>query len=253
MRIVVQGEEVDRQVVVLADAAALAHEAAGRILEQAELAVASRGRFSLVLSGGSTPAGAYGLLAEEPYRSQVPWDSVHLFWGDERCVPPEDERSNYWLARQAFISRVPIPPDSVHRIRGELAPKAAAQAYRRELEDFFCGPLPRFDLVLLGLGSDGHTASLFPGSDALDALADVAVAVEAEYEDRPVQRVSLTLPAINAARQALVLVSGAAKAKIVARVLGSRGGALPAEQVSLTAGQLIWLLDEDAASQLSGG
>ncbi len=253
MRLLEHIEGMDRQVVVLPDAAALAREAAGRILGQAQQAVLSRGRFSLVLSGGSTPGSLYRLLGDEPRRSQVPWDSVHLFWGDERCVPPDDESSNYWLAWQALISRVPIPPDNVHRIRGELAPKAAARAYRREMEDFFCGPLPRFDLVLLGLGSDGHTASLFPGSGALDAQAEVAVAVEAQYEGRPTQRVTLTLPAINTARQALFLVSGAAKAEIVARVLGSRGGALPAGQVRPAAGELIWLLDEDAASQMAEG
>lgn len=248
MRVLVQREGIDRQVVVVPDAAALAQEAAGRFFEQARAAVRSRGRFSVALSGGSTPEGAYRLLARDPYRSQVPWDRVHLFWGDERCVPPDDPGSNYWLADRALISQVPIPAENVHRIPGELAPEAAARAYQREMED-----LPRLDLVLLGLGSDGHTASLFPGSDALETVTDVAVAVEAEYEGRPVQRVTLTLPAINAARQVLFLVSGESKAQIVARVLGSRGGSLPAERVCLTAGELIWLLDEAAAGGLAEG
>jgi 6-phosphogluconolactonase len=257
MRIVVQREGMDRQVIVLPDAAALAQEAAGRFFEQARQAVGSRGRFSIALSGGSTPEGTYRLLAREPYQSQVPWDGVHLFWGDERCVPPEDAASNYHMAHQALISHVPIPAENVHRIRGELSPQAAARAYRREMEDFFCGPLPRFDLVLLGLGGDGHTASLFPGSDALEAVDKMALAVEAEYEDRPARRVTLTLPAINAARQALFLVSGEAKAGIVAQVLGtrtvlgSRAGSLPAERVCPTAGELTWLLDEAAASGLA--
>jgi 6-phosphogluconolactonase len=253
MRIVVQREGVDRQVVVLPDLATLSKEAAGRIVEQAREAVASRGRFTLALSGGSTPEGTYRLLAQEPYRSQVPWDGVHLFWGDERCVAPDDAGSNYRLVRQALTEQVPIAPENVHRIRGELPPQAAARAYRREMEEFFCGPLPRFDLVLLGLGSDGHTASLFPGSDALQATSDMAVAVEAQYAGRPTRRVTLTLPAINAARQALFLVSGEDKAEIVAQVLGHRQGSLPAELVCPTAGELVWLLDEAAASRLAEG
>ncbi|MEJ2207506.1 MAG: 6-phosphogluconolactonase [Anaerolineae bacterium] len=251
MRVLVQREGIDRQVVVVPDAAALAQEAAGRFFEQARAAVESHGRFSVALSGGSTPEGTYRLLASEPYRDQIPWDRVHLFWGDERCVPPDDPGSNYRLADQVLISRVPIPAGNVHRMPGELAPEAAARAYRRELEEFFCGPVPRLDLVLLGLGSDGHTASLFPGADALEEVTDMVVAVEADYEGRPAQRVTLTLPAINAARQVLFLVSGESKAGIVAQVLGSRTGPLPAERVCPTAGDVTWLLDEAAVSELA--
>lgn len=259
MRIIVQREGVDRQVVVVSDAATLAQEAAGRIFEQARAAVESRGRFSVALSGGSTSEGTYRLLAREPYRGQIPWARVHLFWGDERNVPPGDAGSNYRMADQVLISQVPIPAGNVHRIPGELPPEAAARAYRRELEDFFCGPVPRLDLVLLGLGSDGHTASLFPGAEALEATTDMVLPVEADYEGRPAQRVTLTLPAINAARQALFLVSGESKAGIVAQVLGNMPGStpgsdtgpLPAERVCPTAGELVWLLDEDAASGLA--
>jgi 6-phosphogluconolactonase len=253
MRNIVQREGIDRYVAVLPDLATLSQEAAGRIAEQAREAVASRGRFTVALSGGSTPEGTYRLLAQEPYRSQVPWDGVHLFWSDERCVPPDDAGSNYGLAHQAFIEKVPLPPENVHRIRGELPPQAAAVATRRDMEDFFCGPVPRFDLVLLGLGNDGHTASLFPGSDALEPTHNMAVAVEAQYEGRPAQRVTLTLPAINAARQVLFLVSGEDKAEVVARVLYGGEGSLPAEKVRPTAGELVWLLDEAAASQLAEG
>ena len=257
MRVIVQREGMDRQVIVVPDAAALAREAAGRILEQARAAVESRGRFSLALSGGSTPGGTYRLLAQEPYRDRLPWDRVHLFWGDERCVPPDDPGSNYHLADQILISQVPIPAENVHRFQGELSPEEAARAYRRELEDFFCGPVPRLDLVLLGLGGDGHTASLFPGADALENVTDTVLTVEANYEGRPAQRVTLTLPAINAARQVLFLVSGESKAPIVAQVLGARTvpgshtGPLPAERVCPTAGELVWLLDEAAASGLT--
>jgi 6-phosphogluconolactonase len=242
---------MDRQVIVVPDAETLAQEAAGRFSEEARAAVESRGRFSVALSGGSTPEGTYRLLGREPYRDRVPWDRVHLFWGDERCVPPDDPGSNYHMADQTLIAHVPIPAENVHRMPGELAPEAAARAYRRELEDFFCGPLPRLDLVLLGLGSDGHTASLFPGAESLEALSDTVLAVEADYEGRPARRVTLTLPAINAARQVLFLVSGESKAEIVARVLGTRTGDLPAERVCPIAGELVWLLDEPAAGALA--
>ena len=253
MRVVIQTEGADRQVVVLPDLVVLSQEAASRLCEQAREAVLSRGRFTVALSGGATPEGTYRLLAREPYRSQVPWDGVHLFWGDERCVAPDEAGSNYRLVNQILIEQVPIPPENVHRIRGELTPQAATLAYRREMEDFFCGPVPRFDLVLLGLGRDGHTASLFPGSDALQATGDMAITVEADYAGRPAQRVTLTLPAINASRQALFLVSGEDKAEIVAEVLGSRGGSLPAGRVRPTAGELVWLLDEAAAGRLAPG
>jgi 6-phosphogluconolactonase len=240
----------DAEIVVVSDPEMLAREAAQRLVVMAQEAAASRGRFSVALSGGSTPGALYRLLVEEPYREQVPWEQVHLFWGDERCVPPHDPGSNYRLVNETLIARVPIPPDNIHRIRGELEPEAAAQDYVRVMGDFFCGPQTRLDLVLLGLGSDGHTASLFPGSTALEQKERLAVAVEAHYEDRPAHRVTLTLPAINAARQVQFLVSGSAKASIVQAVLQGPNRRLPAQQVSPTAGQLTWLLDVEAAGQL---
>jgi 6-phosphogluconolactonase len=191
-------------------------------------------------------------LAEEPYREQMPWDAHHLFWGDERCVPPDNPGSNYRLAYEALLSRVPIPPDHVHRVLGELEPQAAARAYERTLADFFCGPHARFDLILLGLGSDGHTASLFPGSAALENRDRLALAVEAFYQDRPAHRVTLGLAALNAARQILFLVTGRDKAGIVQSTLEGSEGLLPAQRVRPLAGQLTWLLDAEAASQLSG-
>jgi 6-phosphogluconolactonase len=242
---------VDAEIVVLADADAVAHEAAQRFVDQAIAAVDVRGRFSVALSGGDTPGRLYRLLAEEPHRQRVPWERIHLFWGDERCVPPDHPGSNYRLAAEWLIDRVPIPPDNVHRLRGELEPKAAARLYALELVDYFCGPRPRFDFVLLGLGSDGHTASLFPGSPALRETEHLAVAVEASYEDRPAHRVTLTLPAINAARSILFLVTGEAKAEIVHRVLDGPAGQLPARLVDPVAGQLTWLLDAAAATLLA--
>jgi 6-phosphogluconolactonase len=249
----------EAEILVVPDPVALAREAARRFADLAREAVAARGRFSAVLSGGSTPGALYRLLAEAPYRTQIPWPKVHLFWGDERCVPPDDVRpddwppsSNYQLAHETLIAHVSIPEENIHRVQGELEPAAAARTYDLALRDFFCGPHPRFDLVLLGLGKDGHTASLFPGSSALDETERLAVAVEAHYEDRPAQRVSLTLPAINSARHALFLVQGRAKAGIVQTVLSDADEALlPAQRVQPQAGQLTWLLDAAAASRLT--
>jgi 6-phosphogluconolactonase len=240
------------EVVVVPEAAALAREAAERFVQMAREAVEARGRFSVALAGGSTPGGAYRLLAEAPYRTRVPWEQVHIFWGDERLVPPDDPGSNYGLAQQAFIGLVPIPAENVHRVRGELKPEAAARAYELELEDYFCGPLPRLDLVILGLGSDGHTASLFPGSPLLEETSETVAVARANYQGRPAWRVTLTLPAINAARHVLFLAGGAEKAGIVAAVLGEGGGSLPAQRVCPVAGQVTWLLDRAAAAGLAG-
>jgi 6-phosphogluconolactonase len=230
---------MDAEIVIVPDPEAMAHEAARRFV-------------ALSREAGSTPGRLYGLLAEEPYCSQIPWAEVHLFWADERCVPPGDPGSNYVLAHKALISRVPIPPENVHRVHGELEPGRAARAYTQELHDFFCGPHARFDLVLLGLGEDGHTASLFPGSPALDVTERLVAATTAVYQDRPAQRVTLTLPAINAARQVLFLVSGGAKAAMVQSVLEGDGERLPARRVQPAAGQLTWLLDTEAARLIGG-
>jgi 6-phosphogluconolactonase len=234
--------------VVLSDAAAVAHEAARRFVLQAQTAVDARGRFGVVLSGGSTPALLYRLLAQPPYRDQVPWHAVHVFWADERCVPPDDPESNYRLAREALLDHVPILPENVHRLEGERDPGAAARSYERALQDFYCGPQPRFDLVLLGLGRDGHTASLFPGSPALVEREQLVIPTQAEYDGRPACRLTLTLPAINAARCVIFLVTGAGKAPIVADLFTSRRHSLPAGRVAPTAGEITWLLDRAAAA-----
>jgi len=239
------------EIVIVPDAEALSHEAARRFTRLALRAIADRGRFSVVLSGGTTPGALYRRLADDPHRAQIPWRQVHLFWGDERCVPPDHPGSNFRLADEALISRVPIPPGNVHRVRGELAPQAAAQAYAVELRAFSGASGPHFDLVLLGLGQDGHTASLFPGSDALDEKVRPVVAVTAQYQDRPAQRVTLTPPAINAARHVLFLVSGSSKAEIVQAVLEGPPERLPAQQIRPTTGRLTWLIDAPAASRLT--
>lgn len=243
---------MDAEIIIVTDAEALAHRAAEQFASLAREAVDSRGRFSVTLSGGSTPGQLYARLAEDPFRGQIPWEHIHLFWGDERCVPPGDAGSNYRMAEEILISQVPIPPENVHRLRGELAPQVAALTYERELQDFFCGPRPRFDLVLLGLGEDGHTASLFPSSPLLAEKERLVAPATAFYQDRPSERVTLTLPAINSGRQILFLVAGSAKAAMVKAVLEGPEDQYPAQWVQPTAGQLSWLVDAAAASGLGG-
>lgn len=243
---------MEAEIIVTPDAEALTRKAAQRFSDLAREAVEHRGRFSVALSGGSTPGSLYRLLAAQPYRDQIPWQDVYLFWGDERCVPPSDPGSNYRLAERALIRHVPLPADNLFRMRGELSPDAAARNYDKVLQDFFCGPRPRFDLVLLGLGSDGHTASLFPGTSALLEAQQLAVQVEAHYRDRPAWRITLTLPAINTARHVLFLVQGEDKARIVQALLEDPEASFPAQLVRPGAGRLTWLLDAQAASLLHG-
>ncbi|MGD2147138.1 MAG: 6-phosphogluconolactonase [Anaerolineae bacterium] len=231
--------------VVAPDAGSLAAEAAQRFAAAAVLGISERDRFVVALSGGSTPEPIYERLASKRFGSRVDWPRVHVLWGDERSVPPEHPDSNYRMASEALLDHVPIPRENVHRIRGELEPQEAATLYRRELARVL-GEGGRIDLVVLGLGTDGHTASLFPGSTALEEHDLDVVAV---YVERlGVWRVTLTLPAINAARQAVFLVAGAGKAEVLARVRS--GEALPAGLVRPRDGKLTWLVDRDAAAGL---
>jgi 6-phosphogluconolactonase len=227
------------------DGAGLARVAAERFVNAASDAIDHRGRFLVALSGGSTPKATYELLAETPHATQVAWRRVHVFWGDERCVPPDHANSNYRMAREALLDHVQIPAENVHRVRGELAPSHAAAAYQAELEDVI-GEGGRFDLILLGVGTDGHTASLFPGTTALDERERSAVAVF--VEELNAWRVTLTLPTINAARSIVFLVSGRTKAPALARV--HAGEPLPAGMVQPTDGRLTWVVDRAAAAGL---
>jgi 6-phosphogluconolactonase len=235
-----------------ADPASLARAAAEHFVALAAEAIAARGRFAVALPGGSTPRATYALLASDEFAALINWARVHVFWGDERCVPPDHPGSNYRMARQALLDHVPLPAGNVHRIRGEMEPGAAAQAYAAELGAFFGTPWPSFDLVLLGMGDDGHTASLFPGSDALQERLRPVIAVKAEYQDRPAHRVTLTAAAINAARRVLFLVAGAAKAETLQAVLEGPARRFPAQRIRPTSGQLTWLVDIEAASRLKG-
>jgi 6-phosphogluconolactonase len=240
-----------RDVRVLPDAAALFHAAAAELSAAAAVAVARANRFTLALSGGRTPRGLYELLAKDAaYRDTLPWDRTHVFWGDERHVPPDHRDSNYRLARETLLDQVPLPAANIHRVPAE-DPEAerVADRYERELRAFFtldADGIPRFDVVLLGLGTDGHTASLFPGADALAETRRLAVATRGPVP--PVERVTLTLPVLNHAACVVFLVSGADKAGIVRAVLeDSRDPPLPAQRVR-PVGRLVWLLDAAAGA-----
>ncbi len=238
----------------------LVAEAARFVVESASAAVGARGRFAIALAGGATPRPVYERLAAPPARELVDWPRVDVFWSDERCVPSDDERSNYRAAREALLDHVPAPADRVHRMRGEEPDgERAAAEYERILRWALGGSgarAPRLDLVLLGLGPEGHTASLFPGSRAIAETERLVCAVRHAGDPEPrVDRLTLTPPAINAARDVLFLVAGRAKAAAVRATLeGPRDPERwPAQTVALPEGRVTWLLDRDAAAELSDG
>lgn len=239
-----------RSIRIQPDADQLMQAAAEMVVTLAAQAITERGRFSIALSGGSTPRALYRLLASAPYREQIAWEKVHLFWGDERCVPPDDTESNYRMTREALIEHVPLLPDNIHRVQGEMPPAEAAAAYETELKRFFAGEIPQLDLIMLGMGDDGHTASLFPHTAALDETEKWVVA---NYvTQKSVWRITLTVPAINAARQVAFLISGAEKAGRLREVLYGphQPHDLPSQLIQPTGGTLMWLLDIPAASAL---
>ena len=244
-------------VTVLPDADAVARRAAEEIVTAAEIAVREFGQFSIALAGGSTPEKAYALLAGPEFAGRVPWDRCYFFFGDERVVPPDDPRSNVGMARRTLLDRVPVPPANIVPVptdRGTVA--ACATAYAEILAERFGGspggPPPRFDLVLLGLGDDGHTASLFPGTPAVSEDHAWVVGTPPGILPPPVDRVTLTFPVLNAARAVHFLVTGEKKADVIRKVLTTNPGvdAAPAVGVRPTDGMLTWLLDEPAAAKL---
>ncbi len=245
------------ELVVSHDAAEVSRRAADRFLRLTAEAQAHYRAFTVALSGGSTPKGLYVLLAQEPYRSQVPWDLVHVFWGDERCVPPDHAESNYKLAYDALLSQVPLPETNIHRVPTEHGDCAGAAAdYAQELVTFFGlegRALPHFDLLLLGVGDDGHTASLFPGKPALDERDALVVASPPGRLPPPLDRVTLTLPVLNAARHVVFLATGKGKTEIVTRILAgvdaTEGDLLPAQRVRPDDGTLTWIIDQAAAGE----
>lgn len=232
---------------------ALHDHAAHVIVTLGREAVQERGRFLLVLSGGDTPLPLYRRLAAEPCRSEAFWPQTSIFWGDERLVPPDDPGSNYLHAHQEMLAHLPIPAGQICRVRGELAVSEAAADYARQLARYAePGRLwPRFDLVLLGLGSDGHIASLFPAASEPD-YAGAVMAVTASYEGRPAARLTMTPPVFNSARRILLLALGAGKAEAVAGTLQGvpDPARRPGQRLHPEDGQVTWYLDRPASQTL---
>jgi 6-phosphogluconolactonase len=241
------------------DATALARRAARHFVEAAAQAAAAHGHARIAISGGSTPKVAFELLADpaQPFRAATPWDKLELWWVDERCVPPDHPDSNYRMTREAMLDHVPLAPAQIHRMEGELAPDVAASRYEAELRSSF-RPLdnqggaetPRFDLIALGMGPDGHTASLFPHTAALHEVTRLAVANHVQNKDA--WRVTLTWPVINNGASVFFLIAGADKAQILSEVMtGPRDPErLPSQLIAPAGGILTLLLDKAAASEL---
>jgi 6-phosphogluconolactonase len=237
---------------IVPDVAALYHTAADEFSRCALSAIAERGRFCVALSGGNTPRGVHAELAARK-KDSLPWDKIYVFFGDERHVPPEDPESNYRMARESLLSKVPIPEENVHRILAELPAPAAAVQYEMDIRTFFrlpAGAWPRFDLIFLGLGDDGHTASLFPGSPALNEHSRIVVANSVDKLGS--YRITFTYPVLNHAQQIVFLVSGKSKAQILKEIFTtSRQGSYPAQGVRPETGKLMWIVDKDAAGLLA--
>jgi len=236
---------------IFKDLEELSRAAADLFVEQAKGSIAERDRFLVALNGGNTPTRLFQLLVAD-YREKVDWSKVYIFWGDERCVPPSDAGSSYGQARDVLLSHVLIPDTNIHRIKGELGPTEASKDYSLTLRSFASPPLewPRFDLVYLGMGEDGHTASLFPGSPA--DIFEPTLPVTAHYQDRPANRVTLTPIVFNTARMIVFMAVGENKANTLAEVLSDsyNPAKYPAQRIDPKEGRLIWLVDEAAASTL---
>ena len=240
-----------REIRIFKDLEELSRAAAELFVEQAAHSISERNRCLVALNGGSTPDRLFQLLATD-YVEHVDWTRVHVFWGDERCVPPDDPGSSYGQAWNVWLSHVPIPEANIHRIKGELDPASASEEYAGILKGFAAPPLdwPRFDLVYLGMGEDGHTASLFPGSPV--DVYEPTMPVTARYQDRPANRVTLTPAVFNNAHTIVFMATGEKKAQTLAEVLSDRYNPelYPAQRIEPEDGSLIWLVDESAASKL---
>jgi 6-phosphogluconolactonase len=237
------------EIKVVPDAKAVAAEAAERVTTAAEHAVAERGRFSIALSGGSTPKALYALLAAEPYRSRIDWQKVHILFGDERAVPPDHKDSNFKMADEALLSKVSIPKAQVYRMKGELGDKAdqAAREYGLMLKAEFPDGL---DVVLLGMGGDGHTASIFPGTVAVKEKEHRVIGYFAENSSTGKSwRITMTAPFINQSREIFVLLAGADKAARLKEVLEGPEdpNRLPIQLIKPTQGKIVWIMDVAAA------
>jgi len=239
------------QVMIKENPDRLSDTGAALFAESAGHAIKRKGVFTVALSGGSTPRGMHQRLAEEPFYSSISWDKTHFFWVDERCVPVEDPASNYGTAHKDFIDRLPFFKENIHPMPVHMAPDEGAIQYQKEIIDFFGSgthEIPVFDLILLGIGTDGHTASLFPETPALQEQKKLISMVKAGNPN--VNRLTMTYPILNRARKVVFLASGKGKAEIIQAILEKNQRGLPALGIQPRSGKLVWLLDREAASLL---
>ena len=239
------------RIITVPDVQALATTAAEFFAQAATKNIAAHGRFTVALSGGSTPKAVFALLAAEPYQTALDWAKIYFFWGDERCVPPDHQDSNYRMTKENLLAKVPVPEANIFRMAGEKEPAAAAQEYAAQLKAFFqTDALPKFDVILLGMGADGHTASLFPGTTALQVVANL-IAVENYVEKLNTFRITLTAATINNASEIIFLVGGSDKAETLKNVLQGtyQPEIYPSQLIQPQSGKLIWMVDESAYAQ----
>ena len=237
--------------VICQDVDELSRRGAAQFVSLADAAISARGQFNVALSGGSTPRALYSLLASGEFSAQLAWRQIHLYFGDERCVAPDHAESNYRMVKEALLAQIPIPRANVHRMAGEKLPALAAAEYEAQLRQHFHSTedaVPRFDLILLGLGEDGHTASLFPGSSALNENRRLVATTYVEKLNA--HRLTLTFPVINNAAQISFLVAGASKAVIVKELLTTETRDYPAARIAPENGQVTWFVTQDAAVDL---
>jgi len=241
------------KIIIKNDPVHLAKIAADIFTATAGNSISNRGHFVVAVSGGSTPRRMYRMLSEKPHGLSPSWSKTYIFWVDERCVPERNPASNYGAAKRDFLDKVPIPEAQVYPMPGRLSPEEGAQKYQKMIIEFFHladNQFPDFDLIFLGMGADGHTASLFPGQDALDEMERLIVATKGSEPN--VNRLTMTLPVLNRARKIVFLISGREKAASLKAVFENKKIQLPAQRIQPLNGELIWLLDRESASLLSG-
>jgi 6-phosphogluconolactonase len=246
---------MDKRVRVFLTSDELYQAAAGDFAGIVKQAVQSRGQAHVALSGGGTPQRLYQLLASPPYQASLPWDAVHFYWGDERCVPPDHPESNFGQAKKTLLDRVPARPENIHRVLGEMPPGQAVEDYLHVLakNGTPARPWPQLDYALMGMGADGHTASLFPGKESLEEKTYPVIAASADYQGRPAERVTLTPMVFNTSRNVVFLVTGADKAPVLAKVLNGPDDPiyLPAQRIQPASGALTWMVDTLAAELIN--
>jgi 6-phosphogluconolactonase len=249
--------KMDKLVRVFATLDELYQAAADHFAEVVKQAVRSRGEVFVTLSGGGTPQRLFQLLARPPYQISIPWDVIHFYWGDERCVPPEHPESNFGQVKKILLDRVPVRLENIHRVNGELTPEKAAENYLRQLAKNGTAeqPWPKMDYTLMGMGADGHTASLFPRKENPEEKISPVITVSAEYEGRPAERVTLTPEVFNTSRNVVFLVTGADKATALSAVLNEPFDPInfPAQRIQPASGTLTWMVDSLASRLINKG